>query len=199
MTSTGGFRCVHGPDCTRRRKTTRPGAPVSHVRSSVVRWSLSRSRGYPGARTVPRSCGCGGKALASRTWTSSGVRMCAAFAYVRRFDLEHTFRFLKQTLNWTTPRLRHPEQADRWSWLMLSAYTQLRLARSLVADQRLPWERRISERPLTPCRVRRAFWSLLITLGTPANVPKPRGHSPGRPKGRRSGRAPRHPTLKKAG
>ena len=35
-------------------------------------------------------------------------------AYVRRFDLEHTFRFLKQTLGWTTPRVRHPEQADRW-------------------------------------------------------------------------------------
>ena len=30
-------------------------------------------------------------------------------AYVRRFDLEHTFRFLKQTLGWTTPRFRHPE------------------------------------------------------------------------------------------
>ncbi len=38
-------------------------------------------------------------------------------AYARRFDLEHTFRFLKQTLGWTTPRVRHPEQADRWSWL----------------------------------------------------------------------------------
>src|SRR5215216_3593061 len=34
-------------------------------------------------------------------------------AYIRRFDLEHTFRFLKQTLGWTTPRVRHPEQADR--------------------------------------------------------------------------------------
>jgi DDE superfamily endonuclease len=34
-------------------------------------------------------------------------------AYVRRFDLEHTFRFLKQALGWTTPRVRHPEQADR--------------------------------------------------------------------------------------
>jgi hypothetical protein len=36
-------------------------------------------------------------------------------SYVRRFDLEHTLRFLKQSLGWTTPRLRHPEQADRWS------------------------------------------------------------------------------------
>jgi hypothetical protein len=33
-------------------------------------------------------------------------------AYVRRFDLEHAIRFLKQTLGWTAPRVRHPEQAD---------------------------------------------------------------------------------------
>jgi hypothetical protein len=36
-------------------------------------------------------------------------------AYIRRFDLEHTFRFLKQSMGWTTPRVRHPEQADRWT------------------------------------------------------------------------------------
>jgi hypothetical protein len=36
-------------------------------------------------------------------------------AYIRRFDLEHTIRFCKQTLGWTTPRPRHPEQADRWT------------------------------------------------------------------------------------
>ena len=52
-------------------------------------------------------------------------------SYVRRFDLEHTFRFLKQSMGWTTPRVRHPEQADRWSWLVVAAYTQLRLARTL--------------------------------------------------------------------
>lgn len=57
-------------------------------------------------------------------------------AYVRRFDLEHAFRFLKQTLGWTAPRVRHPEQADRWSWLVLVAYAQLRLARPCVADRR---------------------------------------------------------------
>jgi hypothetical protein len=37
-------------------------------------------------------------------------------AYIRRFDLEHTVRFAKQTLGWTTPRPRQPEQADRWTW-----------------------------------------------------------------------------------
>jgi DDE superfamily endonuclease len=56
-------------------------------------------------------------------------------SYVRRFDLEHTFRFLKQSMGWSTPRVRHPEQADRWTWLVLAAFTQLRLARACVADQ----------------------------------------------------------------
>jgi hypothetical protein len=69
--------------------------------------------------------------------------------YVRRFDLEHTIRFCKQSLGWTTPRPRHPAQADRWTWLVLAAYAQLRLARGIVADQRLPWER---PRPSRACR-----------------------------------------------
>jgi hypothetical protein len=119
-------------------------------------------------------------------------------AYLRRFDLEHTLRFLKQTLNWTLPRVRHPEQADRWTWLVLAAYTQLRLARPAVADQRLPWERRLRPASLTPYRVRRAFAALLLGLGTPATAPKPCGRSPGRPTGRLSGPAPRYPALKKA-
>ncbi len=118
-------------------------------------------------------------------------------AYVRRFDLEHTFRFLKQTLGWTTPRLRHPAQADRWTWLIVAAYTQLRLARTAVADQRLPWERPYPAERLTPCRVRRGVVALLLALGTPAKPPKPCGRSPGRPKGQRSGHAPRAPALKK--
>lgn len=119
-------------------------------------------------------------------------------SYVRRFDLEHTFRFLKQTLNWTTPRVRLPHQADRWSWLIVAAYTQLRLARSCVTDQRLPWERPLEAGKLTPYRVRRRFWTLLVEVGTPAKVPKPCGRSPGRPKGRRSGPARRYPAIKKA-
>jgi len=39
-------------------------------------------------------------------------------AYIRRFDIEHTIRFAKQTLGATTPKIRTPQQADRWTWLM---------------------------------------------------------------------------------
>ena len=121
-------------------------------------------------------------------------------AYVHRFDLDHTDRFCKQTLNWTTPRVRHPEQADRWTWLVVLADTQLRLARRAIADVHLPWERpqRPARRALTPARVRQAFPHLLVTLDTPATAPKPCGRSPGRPRGRRSGPAPRYPAHQKA-
>jgi hypothetical protein len=119
-------------------------------------------------------------------------------AYVRRFDLEHTLRFCKQSLGWTTPRVRHAEQADRWTWLVVAAYTQLRLARPWIADRRLPWERPLAPGTLTPCRVRRALSALLPLVGTSASAPKPCGRSPGRPMGSRSGRAPRYPALKKA-
>ena len=117
-------------------------------------------------------------------------------SYVRRFDLEHTFRFLKQSMGWTTPRVRHPEQADRWTWLVVAAYTQLRLARARVADLRLPWERRYDLGRLTPVRVHRIVSSLLAQMGTPAKPPKPCGRSPGRPRGRLSGRAKRYPAIK---
>ncbi|HEU4899986.1 MAG TPA: NF041680 family putative transposase [Actinomycetota bacterium] len=118
-------------------------------------------------------------------------------AYVRRFDLEHTVRFAKQTLGWTTPRLRTPAQAERWTWLVLAAYTQLRLARPVVADQRLAWERPRPPGQLSPYRVRRGFPRLLCALGSPAAAPKPSGRPPGRPKGHCSGPAPRYPAVKK--
>jgi len=118
-------------------------------------------------------------------------------AYLRRYDIEQMFRFLKQTLNWTTPQIRTPAQADRWTWLLVAAYTQLRLARALVADLRLPWQRPQPPPRLTPARVQRGFVTLLLALGTPADAPKPCGRSPGRPQGHLSGRASRYPAVKK--
>lgn len=118
-------------------------------------------------------------------------------AYVRRFDLDHTYRFAKQVLGWTTPKVRTPEQADRWTWLVIAAYTQLRLARHLVEDHRLPWQPPLPADRRTPGRVRRGYGHLLARTGSPARPPKPRGRPPGRPRGRRSAPAPRCPAIKK--
>jgi hypothetical protein len=118
-------------------------------------------------------------------------------SYLRRFDLEHTFRFFKQTLGFTRPRLRTPDQADRWAWLIVVAYTQLRLARHLTDDLRHPWEKALPPGKLTPGRVRRGFRRIRRTIGIPASAPKPTRPGPGRPRGRRSHPAPRHPVGKK--
>jgi hypothetical protein len=94
---------------------------------------------------------------------SSATGACAADvdrwwqSFLRRFDLEHTFRLFKQTLGWTRPKIRDPRAADRWTWLIIAAHTQLRLARPLAADLRRPWERPAPPGRLTPARVRRGF------------------------------------------
>jgi hypothetical protein len=113
--------------------------------------------------------------------------------YLRRFVVEHLFRFLKQGLGWTTVRPRAPEAGDRWSWLLAAVCWQLWLARALVADQRLPWEGPLSAQRLSPGRVRRAFAGLLPRLATPAREPQPRGNSPGRRPGQRPGPRRRYP------
>lgn len=70
-------------------------------------------------------------------------------AYARRYDLEQTFRFMKQTLEWVTPRVRLPEQADRWTWLVAAAYAQLRLARAAKSVRALA---RTAQRQALPPR-----------------------------------------------
>nr|QED88061.1 transposase [Streptomyces hawaiiensis] len=69
---------------------------------------------------------------------------------LRRFDLEHTFRLMKETLGWTAPKVRHADTVDLWTWLIIAAHTQLRLARPLAEDLRRPWERPAEPRRLTP-------------------------------------------------
>ena len=118
--------------------------------------------------------------------------------HLRRFDIEHTFRYVKGTLAWTTPALCTPEQADRWTLLVAAAYSELRLARGLVADLRLPWERPCDPARLTPHRVRRGFRQLRALLGMPALPPKSTKPVPGRPKRSRRPPRTRYPAVTRA-
>nr|WP_281176172.1 NF041680 family putative transposase [Actinocatenispora sera] len=104
-------------------------------------------------------------------------------AFLRRFDIEHTFRMLKQTLGWTCPKLRDPAAAERWTWLVLAAYTQLRLARNVAADLRRPWEKPLPPQRVTPARLRRGFRYLHPRLPPLAAAPKLCRPGPGRPAG----------------
>jgi hypothetical protein len=173
-------------------KLTRTGAWANHTQplpileGTVIRLQVER---LPGTGT-PKPLWL----WHSATATTAGRVDRLWQMFLRRFDLEHTFRFLKQTLGWTTPRLRTPEAADRWTWLMIAAHTQLRLARCLVEDVRRPWERTaLAPARLSPARVRRGFRRVRPAAGLPASPPKFTRPGPGRPAGsRNSRRAPLH-------
>src|ERR1039457_5023323 len=114
-------------------------------------------------------------------------------AFLRRFDIEHTFRLLKQVPGWTAPKIRDPAAADRRTWLVIACHAQLRLARGLTADLRRPRERPAPPGRLTPARVRRGFRNIRVIIGCPAGAPKPGKPGPGRPPGSRNRRpAARH-------
>ncbi len=114
-------------------------------------------------------------------------------AFLRRFDLEHTFRLFKQVLGWTVPKIRDPHAADRWTWIIITCHAQLRLARPLAADLRHPWERPAPPGRLTPARVRRGFRNIRAKATQPAAAPKPGKPGPGRPPGSKNRHpAPRH-------
>lgn len=163
------------PRLTRRAAWIDHDGPLPIIEGTVIRLTVERLPS--GGVNKPVWLWCSdtgaGPAEVDRHW-----RM-----FLRRFDIEHTFRMLKQTLGWTRPRLRDPEAADRWTWLILAAHTQLRLARPLVADLRHPWERPAEPAKLTPARVRRGFRNLHTKIARPAGVPKPVRPGPGRPAG----------------
>ena len=117
------------------------------------------------------------------------------FKYLRRFGVDHWYRFVKQRLHWTLPNLRTPEQSERWSDLMPLMSWQLWLARDLVVENVLPWQSaRIN---LTAGHVAQSMLSVLVDIGTPAKMPKQRGKSPGWEKGKVRTKAPCYPTVKK--
>jgi hypothetical protein len=150
--------------------------PLPIIAGAIIRLTVQR---LPGTRT-PKPVWL----WHSRTdLDSSGMdRLWQAF--LRRFDLEHTFRFLKHTLGWARPQIRTPDQADRWTWLILAAHTQLRLARHHTRDLRRPWEKPANHpHGLTPGRVRRGFRYLHRTTTQPARAPQPARPGPGRPPG----------------
>jgi hypothetical protein len=121
-------------------------------------------------------------------------------AYTQRFDEEHYLRFGKQRLLMTafeTPDVVHEEN---WMQVVPLSYVQLWLARDLAQAMPRPWERYLKEResPVSsPSMVQRDFGRIIQQIGTPAQLPKPRGNSPGRVKGTKLERRRRHPVVRK--
>jgi hypothetical protein len=90
--------------------------------------------------------------------------------YLRRFAIDHWYRLLKQRLHWSLPRFATPEQSQTWSDLMPILTWQLWLARSLVTQAPLPWQKHLAVP--SPGRVADSFATLLVRIGSPAPDPK---------------------------
>jgi hypothetical protein len=176
---------LHQRLARQRQWKDHPG-PLPVIEGTLIRLAVDH---LPGDRspeplwlwTTGASAAASADAL-NRTWQ----------AFLRRFDLEHMFRFLKQSLGWTRPKLRDPAAADRWTWLIIACYAQLYLARTLAADLRLPWQQPCPPGRLTPARVRRGFRNIHRTLPVLASAPKPGKPGPGRPPGSKN----RHPATR---
>lgn len=121
--------------------------------------------------------------------------------YQRRPVMEHYFRFIKQRLLFKAAQLGTTEHEEKFVQVIVLAYAQLYLARFDVQPTVRPWERYKPARPVTqaatPAQSRRDFARLLARIGTPAQSPKPRGKSPGRPTGAHPPPRPRYPVVKK--
>jgi hypothetical protein len=115
--------------------------------------------------------------------------------YLRRFGLDHWYRFAKQRLHWTLPKLSTPKQCERWSDLMPLMSWELWLAREFVTDSPLPWHKPTDK--LSPGRVAQAFAGVLLAIDTPAAPPKPRGNSTGWSQGKPRASRTRYPIVKK--
>lgn len=101
--------------------------------------------------------------------------------YRRRYGIEHVYRFAKQELLWTEPRLRTPEKFQTWTDILSSAYNAISIAREYHQEVRLPWAKPNVE--ATPQQVRAGLAPIIAKLGTPARRAQPRGKSPGRLRG----------------
>lgn len=106
--------------------------------------------------------------------------------YLLRFGIEQFFRFAKRRMGLLIAQTPDLTASINWVWVVALAYTQLLLARTLVAAQPHPWDpksRRDPQHPLTPGQVRQAWPIFSIGLGTPAQPPRPSGKSSGRSAG----------------
>jgi len=124
----------------------------------------------------------------------------AHIAYGRRYDIEHFFRFGKQKLGLVSSQTCETRHEESWQWTGLLAYNMLYHARKLTQSERYPWGKK-KIRVLTtesPSQVHRDYGRIILEIGTPAPIPKPRGKSPGRQEGGKAGERPDRPLIRKS-
>lgn len=119
--------------------------------------------------------------------------------YLRRFDIEHFFRFIKQKLlfcHYQTPDLDHQIS---WWWFCIITYWLLYLVRHIGTGPTRPWhKKRDPGQPAGPGEVKRQFASSIFPiLGSPSRPPITSKKSRGRKLGTQLPKRERKKVVKK--
>ncbi len=100
------------PRLTRRSAWLDHDGPLPVIEGTLIRLHVDHLPGDRNPKPLWLWC--------SRTGAGPGEVDRCWQAFLRRFDLEHTFRLFKQVLGWTAPKLRDPAAADRWTWIVIA-------------------------------------------------------------------------------
>ena len=121
-------------------------------------------------------------------------------AYLRRFDIEHLFRFVKNKLllnNYYSPFV---EREKNWVELVFLSYVNLWATRKLALQVTSDWQKYHHKKmpnQITPSMVQKDYKRIIRTFGKETPPPKPRGYSSGREKGQKLPTRLRYPIVKK--
>ena len=121
-------------------------------------------------------------------------------AYLRRFDIEHLFRFAKNKLllnNYYCPEV---EREKIWVEFVFLSYVNLWAARNLALNVTSDWQKyhqRKMPEQITPSMVPQDYKRIIRTFGEKTPLPKVRGYSSGRKKGTKLPSRLRYPIVKK--
>ncbi len=121
-------------------------------------------------------------------------------AYLRRFDIEHLFRFAKNKLLLNNYYSTKVNRENNWVNLVFLSYVNLWASRHLAQQVTSDWQKYYQKKmpnQITPSMVQRDYERIIRTFGKTAPSPKTRGYSSGRKKGTKLPPRLRYPTVKK--
>jgi hypothetical protein len=101
-----------------------------------------------------------------------------------RWTIEPANRFRKDRLYAEKPMFREAESSDKWIKIGQIVEWETYLWRDVAKDEKMPWQKEISEEKLTPGRVLKNLGINLSEVGATSGEVLPRGNSPGWEKGR---------------
>jgi hypothetical protein len=118
--------------------------------------------------------------------------------YLRRFDIEHFFRFQKQKLLFCSYQTADLRRQVNWWWICLMAYWLLYMVREAAPESNRQWMPKRRGKVASPGEAKRVFGAKIFPdLSSPSKKPRTRGKSIGRRMGTRFEKRERQKVVKK--